>query len=109
MDLKQIASNYFALFAAKDLQKLENLFSPNIVLRDWDISAVGIKDVINANKKIFDSASSIEVFPIDIFLDGKVIIGEIEILINAKNRIKVVDIITFDINNKIISIKAFKG
>lgn len=109
MDLKEIARNYFIFFSAKDLQSLEYLFSPNVVLRDWEISAIGIKDVLKANKKIFDTVDAIEIYLIDIFLDGNVIIGEIEILINGENRMEVVDIISFNNDGKIISIKAFKG
>jgi hypothetical protein len=109
MNLKEIVKNYFTVFSAKDLQGLERFFSQSIVLQDWDISAVGIKDVVEANKKIFDSVDSINVSPLNIFLDGNVVIGEIEILINGENRIKVVDIITFDYDSKFVSIRAFKG
>jgi len=109
MDLKEIARNYFSAFSNKDLQSLKSFFSQSVTLRDWEIEANGLKDVIEANKKIFDSVVSIEVCPNNIYADGSVIIGEIEILINGEKRIDVVDIIVFDNDRKIKSIKAFKG
>ena len=109
MDLKEVARNYFTVFSMKDLDSLKRFFSQNIVLRDWETNATGFNNVIEANKILFNTVDSIEVSPINIFLDGKVVIGELEITINRKNRIKVVDIITFGDDSKIISIKAFKG
>ena len=85
------------------------MFDNNISLRDWEIDAKGIGDVLNANQKIFDDLESINVKPINIYNEENIIIAELDILVNQNEEIKVVDIIEFNKSLKIISIKAFKG
>ena len=108
MELKDIVKIYFSYFSNKDLQNLENLFSENINLKDWDINVMGKKEVLKANKNIFDSVESINVTPLNIYQDENVILCEIDILINEKEKLRVIDIIKFDENNKIEQISAFK-
>ena len=108
MELKDIVKIYFSYFSNKDLQNLENLFSENVNLKDWDINVMGKKEVLKANKNIFDSVESINVTPLNIYQDENVILCEIDILINEKEKLRVIDIIKFDKNNKIEQISAFK-
>ena len=107
--LKSIAKEYFQFFSSKNIQSLENFFHKNITLRDWEISASGIKNVIEANKKIFSSVESISVNPLNLIEENNYVVAELEITINNKEVLKVVDIIEFDDKFKILSIKAFKG
>ena len=108
MSLINITKLYFQYFSEKDIQNLELLFSENIRLVDWEINVIGKKNVIEANKKIFNSVDSIKVTPLNIFQDKLVMTCEIDILINKKDKLKVVDIIKFDEDKKIISISAYK-
>ena len=107
--IKNLTNEYFLAFSNKDLVKIQSMFSQNIVLRDWDVSAQGFEQVSAANQKIFDSVHTIVVNPINIFLDDHIAIGELEIIINDIEIIKVVDIIEFNQDLKIVSIKAYKG
>jgi len=66
------------------------------------------KMLLRQIKKIFNSVDSIKVTPLNIFQDKLVMTCEIDILINKKDKLKVVDIITFDEDKKIISISAYK-
>tara|TARA_Y100000589_G_C26728768_1_gene456825 strand:- start:31 stop:363 length:333 start_codon:yes stop_codon:yes gene_type:complete len=106
---KTIAEEYFYCFSSKNIQSLKNMFHKNITLRDWDISASGIENVIKENKNIFDNVNTIFVKPINLIGENKTIVAELEITINSKDLLKVVDIIDFDDEGKILSIKAFKG
>ena len=52
--MENLVKNYFEIFSNKDIQGLENLFSDDVILQDWDILAKGKKQVLDANKNIFE-------------------------------------------------------
>jgi hypothetical protein len=106
---KEKCIEYFELFSNKDLKRLEEMFSDEITLRDWEIQEKGKSSVLQANKKIFDSVKSISVNPIHIYSDEQTVIAELEIMVNNTDRILVVDLISFDETGKIIKISAYKG
>lgn len=108
MNLINITKLYFQYFSEKDIENLELLFSENIRLVDWEINVIGKKNVIEANKKIFNTVDSIKVTPLNFFQDKLVMTCEIDILINKKDKLKVVDIIKFNEDKKIINISAYK-
>lgn len=109
MSLKQLAEQYFETFSRKDLDNLALMFAGDVTLRDWEICATGIDDVLAANKKIFNSVESIQVTPLNIYQDNNTISAELSILVNGAVNLLVVDIITFNDTGKISSIKAYKG
>ena len=107
--MENIIKNYFKAFSNKDIRCLEALFSNEITLQDWEIFANGKKDVLLANKNIFDSFDSISADLKELYLNDLVAICIVEITINNNDEIlKVVDIIKFNNDNKIIEISAFK-
>ena len=82
--IRALALEYFEAFSSKDLLKLESMFANDVILRDWETSALGRGQVILANQKIFNSLSTVSVRPINIFVSGHVVIGELEIVINGE-------------------------
>jgi len=109
MSLIKTAKEYFKTFSNKDLSGLEKMFSRYVSLKDWEIEAIGIEEVLKANKKIFESVDSINVNPLKIYNDGNTIIAEINISINNRETIlSVVDIIQFNDEGMITEIRAFK-
>ena len=108
MKLIELAKKYFDYFSKKDIQNIKNIFSEDITLKDWEIEATGINDVVEANKKIFNSVESIIVTPKNIYQDNFVLICEIDIIINNTEKLKVIDILKFNKNYKIKEISAFK-
>ena len=84
------------------------IVSDDITLRDWENNASGKTEVLNVNKKIFNNVESINVVPVNLYKNENKIIAELEIIINGKEKILVVDIISFNNDGKIKSIKAFK-
>ena len=106
--MENLIKNYFTFFSKKDISSLDKLFADNVKLIDWEISANGKKEVLDANKKIFSSFKSIYVELKEIFIKDMTAVCLLEILINNKDKIKVVDIIKFNNDNKIILISAFK-
>ena len=108
-ELSAIAIQYFKDFSSKNIKTLKEHFSEDITLQDWEINAKGINEVIEANKKIFDEVESIKVNPIQIIDNENLLAAQLEITINGKEVIHVVDILKFNENNKISSIRAYKG
>jgi len=106
--MKNIVITYFETFSNKDIKGLENLFSDDVFLQDWNILAKGKKQVLDANKNIFDSVESISVTLNNLYLDKLVAICLIEIIINNEETLKVIDIIKFNDENKIIEVSAYK-
>ena len=106
--MENLVKNYFEIFSNKDIQGLENLFSDDVILQDWDILAKGKKQVLDANKNIFDSIDSISVTLNNLYLDKLVAICLIEIIVNNEETLKVIDIIKFNDENKIIEVSAYK-
>jgi hypothetical protein len=107
--LKHKAKKYFKLFSNKDINGLSSIFSKKITLRDWKIKAEGLKKVLNENKKIFKNCKSIQVKPIKIFQEKRTIIAELLIRINKSKNLLVIDVIDFDKQHKIKSIRAYLG
>lgn len=107
--IENISKKYFSTFSSKDLNKLKKIFSKKIILRDWENIANGVDEVCRVNQKIFNSVDSIHVDPINIYIDGNIAIGDLIITINGKESIRVVDILEFDQDLNIVSIKAYKG
>jgi len=107
--LRELTVNYFDFFSNQEIESLKLMFDRNIKLRDWEIDAEGIDDVIKANLNIFNSVESIKVKPLLIVEEDRRVFAELDIVINGKDSIKVVDIIEYNDNSKIINIRAFKG
>ena len=105
--MKKIASNYFVAWNDHDLNKLKLLFDEKIVLKDWDIYAVGIDDVLNANSNIFKNVPDIKVEVLAMAVHQEKVFAEIKVLISEEESIDVVDILEFE-NHLITKIKAFK-
>jgi len=61
-----------------------------------------------ANKNIFDNVKTIEVMSISKYEDNNTVCCEILITINGIDKIQVIDVITFNEQTKIESIKAYK-
>ena len=105
--MKKIANDYFAAWNDHDLEKLNVLFDEKIVLKDWDIYAIGIDDVLNANSNIFKNVPKIKVEVSDMAASQKKVFAELKVLIGKGEIINVVDILEFE-NDLITNIKAFK-
>jgi hypothetical protein len=101
---------YFELFSKKDLEELSHLFSDDVVLRDWETLAIGKKEVLAANKNIFESLDNIQVKLLNQSLsDNNRVYNQIIIEINDKETLLVIDVIVFDKNGLIKKIEAYKG
>lgn len=100
---------YFEAFSNKNLEKLSELYAENVTLSDWEpLFFDGKQSVLNANKSLFESVNSVNITLKRIGNNSNTIFAEIDILINNDTQLFVVDILEFDTNNKIKSIRAYK-
>lgn len=106
--MENLIKTYFQAFSNKDIDKLEGLFSSEIILKDWEIFAQGKDEVLAANKNIFDSVDSISVDLKELYLDGLVAVCIIEIKVNKDEILKVIDVIKFNDQMEIVEVSAYK-
>lgn len=106
--MRELVTKYFEDFSNKDLEKLSDIFSDEITLQDWDILVEGKQNVLEANKNIFNSVDTISVNLNQLYIDDNVATCIIEIVINNKETLKVIDIIKIDTDGKIKEISAYK-
>jgi len=113
MDLKARALLYFQRFSLKDINGLADMFANNIWLEDWENEARGKAEVLGINQQIFDNVLNIIVSPGYLYQEDYIVTATLLIWVYDLNNnleiIKVCDIIEFDYDGKIKSIRAYKG
>ena len=106
--MERLIKEYFKFFSDKDILSLEKLFAEDIKLVDWETYAQGKDEVIKANKKIFDQVDTLQIEVNNLYINGQTAICLIDILINKSEKLKVIDLIKFNNDNKITLISAYK-
>jgi len=107
--LIDIANEYFNAFARKDIELLKDLFTKDVSLRDWNIEVDGLDSVIQGYAAIFDSLESINIEIVHIFDLNSTIIAELIISAIGIEPMRVLDVLTFNVDCKITDIRAYKG
>jgi hypothetical protein len=107
--LSELAIDYFNAFSRSDILRLEKCLSDEVSLHDWSLDANGIESVLNEYANIFESLSDVVVNVVNLYEIEPTVIAELIITAKEIGSIKVVDILTFDENGKIRSIRAYKG
>lgn len=102
---KTLTDKYFEAFLNKDVETLNELYSNNITLIDWNINVNGKEEVLLANQGLFDLDFTLEVHNTNQSEDKT--FNEITITI-GEEVLNIMDVITFDENFKIIKIVAYK-
>ena len=108
MNNLKLALRYFDIFQKKELHNLEKIFAKDIELRDWNISAKGIRKVLKINQNIFDSCKILKVKTVKTFISDNYVIAELKIKMDNNNFL-VLDILKFDKDKKIKKITAYLG
>ena len=78
-------------------------------MRDWTLDASGIESVLKVYTYIYKSLSNIVVNVVNLYEIEPTVVAELIITAKEINSIRVVDILSFDDNGKIRSIRAYKG
>lgn len=108
MDNTKIILRYLDSFSRKDMKVLSDLFSENIELKDWNVSATGKKSVLDINHNIFKNCKEINVKLLALYSNNSLtFVAQIEIQFDNEKAISVVDLIEFDLDKKISKITAY--
>ena len=104
----KVVEEYFDAFVNKDLTKLSELYSDDIVLSEWDENVfTGKEAVLQANADLFDKFENIGVVVKARGESGNISLNQI--IVNLDNvSVKVVDSITVK-DEKIVYIMAYRG
>ena len=108
-DLLAGAQTYFEAFSRHDLKGLGAMFSDKVTLTDWDIVKHGKDAVLDANKSIFDSFPLIKIRFERAYISGRSVASEIVIHLDSSTSFGVVDVLDFDDDGLIVSVRAYKG
>jgi ketosteroid isomerase-like protein len=106
---KEICLSYLKKYAEKDLNGIEEMFSEDIILRDWKIRVEGKGNALKETRKNFENANSIEIEVLSTYENKDTVAAELKITVDYTEELYVVDLITINCNGKIISIRAYLG
>lgn len=105
--LEQLGAEYFSMFSNKDLNAIGEQFAEDITLIDWENMAQGKNNVLEINRKIFIAVNSIHVEVEKTYSNNLTLIAELRISVDG-HILKVVDILEFNSELKIKSIRAYR-
>lgn len=100
---------YLRHYSRRDLDPISDMFADNVTLRDWNISVTGKAAAVAETRRNFESSRSIEIRALGIYEGGDTVAGELRIVVDGKIELHVVDVIGFDPDGKIKSIRAYLG
>lgn len=106
---RETCLRYLQAYAAKDLATIDALFAPSVVLRDWKIRVCGKAAALAETRKNFDAVERLTVEPLHLHESAQAVAAELRILINGTQELFVVDVIGFDAEGLIDSIRAYLG
>ena len=85
------------------------MFADDIALRDWKISVSGKDAAIAETDKNVESADSIEIEILSTYESEDTVAGELKITVDKSEVLHVVDVVSYDGEGKIKSIRAYLG
>ncbi len=106
---REIAIDYLNRYAAQDLKGIAEMFSEDIVLRDWKIRVVGKELAMAETLKNFEAQDNIEIEVLSAYENDHAVAAELKITVDQAEVLYVVDVITINEQRKINSIRAYLG
>ncbi|MFM1787028.1 MAG: hypothetical protein RL228_978 [Actinomycetota bacterium] len=108
-DYAQFLRDFLTAYESKDIVAIAEMFSSDVLLRDWNLEVTGKAEALREFKKNFAAAQSLKISINTIYVSESGAAAELEILVNQTELLKVVDVVTFDTSNKITSVVSYKG
>lgn len=106
---RDLCLSYLKMYSEKDLNGIESMFSDKIVLRDWKIRVTGKENALKETRINFEAANTIEIEVLSTLEDKNTVAAELKINVNNTEELFVVDVITFNSESQIESIRAYSG
>ena len=95
--------------ARKNLEQISSMFADDVTLRDWNISVSGKQTAVRETARNFESATAIDIQTLSLHESDGSVAGELRRVVDGKITLVVVDVIAFDTNRKIKSMRAYLG
>jgi len=105
--MEALVIKYFKFWNSHDIDGLKTMFLHDVELQDWENSFVGIENVLNENKNIFNNFPKIKAEIIDIGVSKNKVMAQIVVNLDEYETLDIVDVITID-SGQIKSIVAYK-
>ena len=106
---EEICLDYLQKYAEKDMNAMNRLFADDIILRDWKIRVEGKEKALLETQKNFEAADIIEIKVLATYESDDTVAAELKITVDQREELYVVDVITFNTQGQIESIRAYKG
>lgn len=100
---------YLAAYAARDLAAIEPMFADAIMLRDWKIRVVGKAAALAETRKNFEAVQQLRIDVLATYARDGGVAAELEIVVDGRDTIFVVDVFDIDADGRIAAIRAFIG
>lgn len=100
---------YLCHYADKNLEAISALLAEEVHLRDWNISVHGRAEALRETAKNFAKAESIVIRVLSIYEGPNTVAGELHIMVDGKIDLYVVDVVTFNAQDKVTAIRSYKG
>ena len=97
---KEICLSYLKKYAEKDIDGVGEMFSEDIVLRDWKIRVEGKENALKETRKNFENANSIKIEVLSTYENKDTVAAELKITVDNTEELYVVDVITIDYSGK---------
>ncbi len=108
-DYAQLLTDFLKAYESKDIAAISEMFSSDVLLRDWNLEVTGKAEALREFEKNFAAAQSLKIAINAIYVSESGAAAELEILVNQTELLKVVDVVTFDTSNIITSVVSYKG
>jgi ketosteroid isomerase-like protein len=108
-DTLNLVRAYLAAYAARDLAAIEPLFADSITLRDWKIRVVGKAAALAETRKNFDAVQRLQIDVLAAYERPGGAAAELEIVVDGRDRLYVVDVFDVDAEGRIAAIRAYIG
>ena len=100
---------YLTHYANKDIARISEMLAEDVTLRDWKISVSGKASVIAETEKNFQAADTVAIEILHLYQEEQGVAAELRIIVDGKDILYVVDVVTFNTDGKIKAIRAFIG
>ncbi|MBB5205109.1 ketosteroid isomerase-like protein [Inhella inkyongensis] len=106
---KQALMAYLKAYAAKNLGAIEMMFAEDISLCDWNLAVQGKAAALAETQKNFDAVRELQIEVLAVHESAEAVAAELLIRVDRQHELRVVDVLGFDDQGLIRSIRAYKG
>ena len=100
---------YLRCYERKDIDGIAEMLSVDVVLRDWKTLVKGRSNALSETRKNFEAAKSLQIETLRILESENSVAGELKIVVDGDVELYVVDVLDFEPDGNITSIRAYLG